>query len=440
MEGRKLQSFLHNDSEAAMIRKEEGFTMVELMITMVIFVIVIAAASQVFTGLLTQFKQQSKISETNTEGIVGIEVIRRDLAEAGLGLPWWMTTGGTDATIGNTATYTEAINDGGTFWDDMLLNDAPNPPAAFRLLTSVGIHDSGTGNKVPNSTAVVLSIKAVNVAMNDNSQRWTYVANNGALPNAPPKVWNSPDDVANSDLVIVLNPSNGSQQNVLQNTGGSSSFFKTLGDTTNPFSFKQSGPNYTANAFEPQVNSYGKFIVYGIAPSGVTPRMPFNRADYYVKIPSTNVPKSCAPNTGMLYKGTINNTTGNSDSGKHLELPILDCVADFQVDFVLVDNNGNIIWPPTSNISGLAASDIRAQVKEIRVYIVAHEGQKDINYDFSEGGARTSISTLEVVGGTSRTLDSTNFFVDLKNLVGDPEYKYYRWKLYTLVVQPNSLR
>lgn len=71
-----------------MDKREEGFTLIELMITMVIFVLVIAGASSIFTGLLTQFKQQSKITETNIEGAVGLEILRRDLESAGYGLAW----------------------------------------------------------------------------------------------------------------------------------------------------------------------------------------------------------------------------------------------------------------------------------------------------------------------------------------------------------------
>jgi prepilin-type N-terminal cleavage/methylation domain-containing protein len=52
----------HNiNCEEIMIKREEGFTLIELLITMVIFILVIAAGSQIFTGLLTQFKQQSKV-------------------------------------------------------------------------------------------------------------------------------------------------------------------------------------------------------------------------------------------------------------------------------------------------------------------------------------------------------------------------------------------
>jgi len=68
-------------------QKQTGFTLVELMVTMVIFVLVIAAASSMFTGILNQFKQQSKIAETNIEGLAGLQMFRTDIEQAGYGLP-----------------------------------------------------------------------------------------------------------------------------------------------------------------------------------------------------------------------------------------------------------------------------------------------------------------------------------------------------------------
>ena len=100
------------------VRREAGFTLVELMITMVVFVLVIAAASQVFTSLLTQFKQQNKMAETHIEGAVGLGILRHDLEHAGFGLPWNM----------NGTAYTEAgiiATPVATPWVDRDLNDGP---------------------------------------------------------------------------------------------------------------------------------------------------------------------------------------------------------------------------------------------------------------------------------------------------------------------------
>ena len=105
-----------------MIRKQAGFTMTELLITMAIFIFAITAVTNVFVPLVTQFKQQSRIAETQTEGIVGLEVLRRDLEQAGFGLPWVIPAGitylegssNTSGSIPAPNTYNEATVSGTT--------------------------------------------------------------------------------------------------------------------------------------------------------------------------------------------------------------------------------------------------------------------------------------------------------------------------------------
>jgi len=71
-----------------MRNRQSGFTMLELIIVMAIFMLVIFSASDMFVSLLTEFKQQGKIAITNIEGILGLEMMRRDIEHAGYGLPW----------------------------------------------------------------------------------------------------------------------------------------------------------------------------------------------------------------------------------------------------------------------------------------------------------------------------------------------------------------
>jgi hypothetical protein len=177
------------------------------------------------------------------------------------------------------------------------------------------------------------------------------------------------------------------------------------------------------------------FIIYGVNDGSL--RMPFNRADYFVS--TQNVPTKCAPNTGVLRKSVLSHTDGTFTGGA---LPLLDCVADMQVTYWLdTDGDGKINWPPVDDISALDAQTIRNQLMEIRVYIVAHEGQRDMNFDFSMNNTRPLFFTAKeqlTSGPVGNTRDIP--FVNLKNLVGDPDYKYYRWKLYAMVVKPQNLR
>jgi prepilin-type N-terminal cleavage/methylation domain-containing protein len=436
-----------------MIRNEKGFSLVELMVTMVVFVLVIAASSQVFTALLTQFKQQSKIGESNIEGMVGLDILRRDLASAGFGLPQNL----------NGASYNEASDDplNQTTWVDRDYNDGPPVnttinrgwPTITETITSSsppvppGAVRSGPRTGMDSRSNVLdrtdlLVIKAANVAFDDGAQKWTYISNKGATTTI--KGWGSgsSENLAASDRVIVLNPNSITKKNDLILNGAS--FWSTFGSIP--------------TGMQPPTNSYLNYVVYGID-SNSEPRMPFNRADYYVKVPTSGtMPSRCAPNTGVLYKGVMNQA--GAYAGSHTELPLIDCVVGVKVDYWLdIDGDGFVDWSqpntpfsandtvqdgmdPANDINILTADQIRNMLKEVRVYIVAQEGQKDLNYDFSQGGAVTEVKVPEYYkdkNGNNQSRDLT--IVDLYRVFGDSyDYKYYRWKLYTIAVQPNDLR
>ncbi len=112
--------------------------------------------------------------------------------------------------------------------------------------------------------------------------------------------------------------------------------------------------------------------------------MPFNRADYYVSTSVTR-PGRCAPGTGILMKAVVNQLDGGFSGSS---LPLLDCVADMQVvTYLDTDLNGQAETPSTglSVAAGPgAAQTIRDQLKEVRVYILAHEGQRDTSYTHTQ--------------------------------------------------------
>lgn len=393
-------------------RHEAGFTLVELMITMTIFVLAIAAASQIFTGLLTQFKQQSKIGESNIEGTIGLDILRRDIEHAGFGLPWNL----------NGTAYRETEVDNSTAWVDRDFNDGPpdnpargtdvagasNPPGAVRS------GDSYNPFPLNSHPSDVLVIKSANVGMSGTSQTWMELG----FGNDISKNGYSGESFINGDRIIIISP------------GSSDSDSRTLATATGTTTWKTTFGN--TSTFAPLDSSETR-IIYGIDPN-TDLRMPFNRADYYIRIPSSSVPTRCAPNTGILYKASV-----NQRDGTHTELPLLDCVADMQVKFILANANGVVQWPPADDISNLTAKQIRDQLKEVRVYIVAQEGQKDTSYDFSNKNTRQFLSAT-IINPANNTQSMGVNFVNLKTLVGDPEYKYYRWKLYTIAAQPKNLR
>lgn len=399
-----------------MIKREEGFTLVELMITTVIFVFVIAAASGVFTGLLTQFKQQSKIAETNIEGIVGLEILRQDVEQAGYGLPWNVMGVADWASLPN---YNEAISSASSpnpadFNDGNPASALPTPANIQRAPRAIL-----SGNDIGLNASDYLVIKSVIVARNFSAGKWQPL-HTGSSSNM--KTWwsqvneyvcrNDRGDHFPEVRVIVISPGESTANSMsLVVSGGT--YFTGVDDYAN------------LAGFQPPADDSGNRIMYGVDPD-TNLRMPFNRADYYIRTPATNMPQRCAPNTGILYKATLNQADGT-----FTELPLLDCVADMQVAFRLDTNNDGTITP-TNDISTLTAQQIREQVKEVRIYILSHEGQKDRNYIYPN-----STITIPASPDPANGLGST---FNLSTSIGNPEYKYYRWKLYTIIATPNNLR
>jgi hypothetical protein len=165
--------------------------------------------------------------------------------------------------------------------------------------------------------------------------------------------------------------------------------------------------------------------------------MPFNRADYFIEnVTGTTIPSRCAAGTGILMKYLISQANGDRTEG----MPLLDCVADIQIIFRL-DRNGDGTLSTTdvlNTLTGtpLTAQELREQLKEVRVYILAHEGQKDPGYTYPNSTIAIptycSAPNPDPGCGSGRTFDFTTS--------GITSWQNYRWKIYTIVVKPNNLR
>lgn len=396
-----------------MIKREAGFTLIELLITMVVFVLVIAAGSQIFSGLLTQFKQQSKIAETNMEGIVGLDMLRRDLEHAGYGLPWNIPSGTTysEATSTTVCGSVDPSN-----YNEATVSSTTNPPRGIV---------SGNGSCTNPNSSDYLVIKAVNVATNNTSSKWTeliYASSCTApysnfAPNVCKRTWaSSTEDLSNNDNVIAIYP------------GATSSTERLLKANSGAFSAVQFD-SIPSTWLPTNSTDDSRRIVYGLN-NGDAPTRPFNRGDYYIS--TSSVPQRCAPNTGVLVKAVMDYNGGFN------QLPLLDCVADMQVIYCLDNDNDGDCEVGVSgstdsysdDISTQNAQWIRERVKQVRVYILAHEGQYDRNYTFNNFTCGANCITVGEFGL------GRNF--NLAASIGG-NWQNYRWKVYTLVVKPQNL-
>jgi prepilin-type N-terminal cleavage/methylation domain-containing protein len=395
---------------------KKGFSLIELVVTIFIFAIVMAIVTNAFIPALKHYKQQSKIAETEVEKIIGLEILRMDLELAGAGLPWLVEDIGEDGNFSNDWSnldnYLEAADSPANKYNDA--NTAP--PRAIVSGNDVGIPNSDEG--INNSDYLV--IKSMFIRLSTETHKWTYITNDTTIGKVVVNIWSNIDEnPENTSLVVAVEPARSANKQrilitTLDNITGTPSqvFFTTFESLFSP------SPPYLPSPDE-------SYLIYVIDPAdNVTSlRMPFNRADYYIS--DRNVPLRCAPNTGVLVKTPISHADGKRTE----EIPLMDCVADFQLIYGLDTNNDGEIDTRTNDISLLSAEDIRSQLKEIRTYILAHEGQKDIEYNFGR-------STIDV-GEFGLGHDGTNAF-NLSSQIGS-EYKYYRWKVYKMLIRPENL-
>lgn len=425
---------------------QKGFSIIEFIVTMSLLLILFAAAFSIFIPVARRSKAESGNVQTQIEGVIGLEMLRKDVVHAGVGLPWRL----------NGADYAEATELGRDAFNDAHAAGADDPPRA--IITQNNITTSGFGLNdsdylvVKSQMVASITNDGTNYVDNPSAEKWTYVNPDGSVRN-----WSSTsDDMVATDRVIVVQPTTGTDEMVLAVDTSASNKFWTNYACCNPNTFP-------AN-FRPTGNAAS--YVFGID-SAVDPRMPFNRADYYLS--SQNVPARCAAGTGVLVKRVLRQNNGQVGN----ELPLLDCVVTFQV-VVGMDNTFGDNLPqkncltndtstvPVSNLPGFSSSffpadEIRELYKEVRIYVLAQEGTFDMDYTFNNHTSGTSILVGEddpndcdaPGGGTSQSCDCTGSdgtlgtMFDMSTLPtrngGLDNYTKYRWRVYKMVIKPEAI-
>lgn len=392
----------------------QGFTLVELIVTMAVFITVLIISASAFNTIITNASKFSKSEESNIEGMIGLEVMRHDLEQMGFGLPW---------SFGGNLTYDESEQ------SNSIMNDAPDGvPRPF-----VGYY---------NYSSAVIGVKASTVGTKKAAQRWTYIPfqnYSGATRESRPVDLGSNTPKTNDKVIALLTSFKNNTTASLRLRGGAFSFpFKTTKDDIDV-------------EYLPQADQDTHFV-YSLAGEGDPPlRMPFNRADFFVSSSAGTVPSFCAPNTKVLYKATVNN---NLNNGEYTYIPLLDCVASMQIVLGWSSNagtesiqdsvstysslpllgSGNVETVSAGSATPIDSSElmtwftdakrIREQLKLVKVYVLAQEGKRDPGYTYP--------SSKILVGSIGEgSLTRTYMLSD--------EQRHYRWKLYRIIVKPKNL-
>lgn len=401
---------------------EAGFTLIELLVVMGIFIVVIMISANAFERIAKVASQQTASSGSNIQGIVGLEIMRSDLERAGYGLPWpapsSVTLFTTDESLVAANTLANGI-DPKTF-NDKNIPVSVDPYKAPRAIQSA----AATGAGAWENGRDYLVIKATSLGMSAAAKKWSYLEGVGATTSI--KEWGNTDDFVPNDRVITLRSI----------TEESKPYRELIGPSSDAphFSYAvgaKSAGKYLAPAGY-QAGTSDIYVAYGVnsqadhSDPGAL-RAPYNRVDYYIKRPS-DIPARCAPGTGVLYKANLN----HNSSGDVTTYPLLECVADMQVIYSYnttpdVAGSGVNYHDNDAYHSTLSAQTIRDQLREIRVYILAQEGQKDPSYTYPT-------STVQVgYAPYGRAYDLTAL-----DGIGNG-WKNYRWKIYTMVVSPKNI-
>lgn len=442
------------------IKNIRGFTLTELIVVMAVFIVIMLISASAFENVMKISLGLTKSAQGQMQGVVGLEMLRKDLNAAGYGLPWsFMTT--PDATKYLEADYgpnnpVKGLS-GDTFNDARAMaTDAtpatPDVPRAVVVgtvpITQSTIYQtrnlSGSAQMDANPGSDYLVIKSAAVAFSTAVGKWGYVNYSGTTTSNKSYItkYNSTDDlVANEVVATHVNTFSGvnQAQHVLA-MEDAANFTYTLTNQNPSGNFLPPHSSYmpTGNMIDP----FGKkinnetILVYGLRKLGAGSteklRMPFNRADYYVRRPTTSIPASCNPGTGILYKTVITNSLL---SPGRTEYPLLDCVGDMQVMFDMQDPADTNKTMTVDTLAGLSAADIRSRLKTIRVYLLVQEGALDRSYQYPVTDANKVIVVADdrasSLGRTFSEADMTNYF--------GPEWKNYRWKVYSVVGQPYNL-
>lgn len=422
------------------ICNDKGFTLVEMIVVTAVLVMVIMISGSSFNAILSNSIKLMREEESNIEGVIGLELFRHDLEQAGYGLPWVSMNDDLDL-----PTYEEAASAPHSAYND----GAPFTTASARIPRAIV-----AGNDLPAASGAnilagtdYLAIKATTVGRAVAAQRWTYINYSGIRATGevtpkPPHVMSSDNIPVDSGVIIT-------RRDMVRSATGLEMYAPKLiydpGDTSAANYFSQKYPDPGAafsDKFSPQRQEQ-VYFVYGVDDNAL--RMPFNRTNYYVARPAdkNQIPAACRdnPNIGILYKANVNHGNGGEGGGGVTPIPILDCVADMQVVFgwnMSGDIKGGV--DTYSNADGSAVSGVgtmdeiqstmkdadllRERLKIIKVFILAIEGRKDKDY--------FSGDTIRI--GDLGEANLTKIY-DLKA----KGINNYRWRVYKIVARPKNL-
>ncbi len=377
------------------LKKKNGFTMIEVLISLAIVSIIAVISGFTLRDIINSATRQNNIASTEFETNLGLEIMRVDVGNGGYGLA--------DTDI-DKITYDEASDPPGSL--PRFSDGGSIIPRAFAHSNDQGGEVSAY-NYVPKSDYLV--VKSPLVGMNKACGRWSFITKTDGV-----HIWDASHpgndmDFETGDRVVIVQTVEDGKKTKLITSGSSYMFTKGA-------------------AWPVPTGDTERYAVFGVDHDKDI-KMPFNRADYAVRLDPSNT--KCAPGTGNLEKNVINQNGGGLTRYK-----LLECVANMQVTFLinqggaegaaadkLIDDLEKLRNPSETKID---AMKLKSQIKEVRVFVLAHEGRKDKSFTYG-GPSVVHLGDNSTVG---EDVSLASYGTDWKN---------YRWKVYSFAVRPRTL-
>lgn len=384
--------------------KNKGYTLVELVVVMAIFLVVMIMSSYAFEKIVKTGGQQAKSAQTQITGRVGLEMMRAAIGHAGYGLFW------TFQNVPNSYTEVGAPPVSSLGVDAAVFTAFNDPLVAPRAVVSGA-----------SSNGAYLVIKSTLTGMDPTTRKWSYMNYSSSSGTNASYIRNisvpDPGWVGADRAIIITSTFGGGESKQLAMNG--TSFFHNFSQTLN-------------SNFMPD-DPYQMRIVYGVARQDL--RMPYNRTDFYLDMNAPKKPLTCNPGTGVLYMAIAGQNGDYTDTNSTTKLlyPLLDCIGDLQVGFDLLKDDGTpvssnaLIDPDSATV--LDAAGIRAKLKNVRVFLLAQEGKKDTNFSYPGDSITVGSDGLGTVW-TATTM-SGKFGSDWRN---------YRWNVYSFTVNLTNIQ
>jgi hypothetical protein len=104
-----------------------------------------------------------------------------------------------------------------------------------------------------------------------------------------------------------------------------------------------------------------------------------------------------------------------------------------------LNNDGTLTYIDDSVITTLTADQIRAQIKNVTVYVLTHEGKKDRNFSYPPLDATNAVCVARLTGSTCSSTGRVWTQANMATIFGT-DWKQYRWKVYSFTVNLQNLQ